>query len=113
MTRSSPFLGNGAGTVISMTVLERLMAMIWPQKFVRLRSQVVTRFPRHVWDPQKFALKLRDVQKKLRDVQRKLRAVKNEQNRPERLQVQPSVPLVPIPIMSDRLLFVTTYYYLE
>ena len=31
------------------------------------------------WDPQKFALKLRDVQKKLR-------AVKNDQNRPGRLQ---------------------------
>ena len=51
-------LGNGA------TVPERLMALIWPQKFVRLKLQVVTRFPRHVWIPQKFALKLRDVQKK-------------------------------------------------
>ena len=74
------YVGNG-------TVPERLMTMIWLQKIVRLISQIVTRFSRHVWIPQKFALKLRDVQKKLRDVQRKLRAVENDQNRPGQLQL--------------------------
>ena len=40
--------GNGAGTVAPATVPERLMAMIWPQKFVRLRLQIVTRFSRRI-----------------------------------------------------------------
>ena len=39
----------------------QLTAMIWPKKFVRLKSHFVTRFSRRVWDPQKFVLKLRRV----------------------------------------------------
>mgnify|MGYP004717270903 CR=1 FL=1 len=72
---------------------ERLMAMIWCQKFVRLKLQVVIRFSRHMWVSQKFALKLRDVQKKSHDVHRKLCVVENGQNRPGRLQV-PRVPCI-------------------
>lgn len=83
-------VGNGAGTVAG-----GLMAMIWPQNFVWLRLQVVTRFSRYVWTSQKFTLKLRNVQKKLHDVQKKLRTVDNDQNCcnrpcPESLMVCPS-----------------------
>ena len=67
---------------------------MWPQNFVRLKLQHVTRFSRHVWDPQKSVVKLRRVQSKLHRVQWKLRTMKNKYNRHKRLHLQLFVPLV-------------------
>ena len=69
--------------------------MIWPQKFVRLRSRLITQFSRQVWSPQKFVLKLRRVQRKLHRVQLMLLTVQNAHNLHKRLHLQPFVPLIP------------------